>query len=116
MVFGVSFLLFPVVQDYIRPNYDGSNELIVYLLGVAPNFLPGIGLPALLYVVIPEVFNPNNIPIGTSIALKALPSRRVRRSQMIFYQLAHPSNQTFISVSPSGPSAQRRSLISLVPL
>ena len=59
MVFGVSFLLFPVVQDYIRPNYDGSNELIVYLLGVAPNFLPGIGLPALLYVVIPEVFNPN---------------------------------------------------------
>ena len=59
MIFGVSFFLFSVVQDYIRPNYDGSDETIVYLLGVAPNFLPGIGLPALLYVVIPEVFNPN---------------------------------------------------------
>jgi len=59
MIFGVSFFLFSVVQDYIRPDYDGSDGTIVYLLGVAPNFLPGIGLPALLYVVIPEVFNPN---------------------------------------------------------
>ena len=55
-VFIISFLLFPTVQDYIRPNYDGDNGVIVYLLGIAPNFLPGVGLPALLYVVIPEVF------------------------------------------------------------
>ena len=55
-VFAISFLLFPIVQNYIRPNYEGDNELVVYFLGVAPNFLPGVGLPALLYVVIPEVF------------------------------------------------------------
>ena len=55
-VFAISFLLFPIVQNDIRPNYEGDNELVVYLLGVAPNFLPGVGLPALLYVVIPEVF------------------------------------------------------------
>ena len=59
-VFIISFLLFPTVQDYIRPNYDGGNGVIVYLLGIAPNFLPGVGLPALLYVVIPEVTRPES--------------------------------------------------------
>ena len=56
-LFLISFLLFSIVQDYIRPNYDGANGIIIYLLGVAPNFLPGIGLPALLYVVIPKYPN-----------------------------------------------------------
>jgi len=60
IIFVFSFLLFPIVQDYIRPWYDGGNEIIIYLLGVAPNFLPGIGLPALLYVVIPELSKPNS--------------------------------------------------------
>ena len=59
IIFALSFLLFSIVQDYIRPNYDGANGIIIYLLGVAPNFLPVIGLPALLYVVIPEVAKPN---------------------------------------------------------
>ena len=59
-VFIISFLLFPTVQDYIRPNYDGANGIIVYLLRIAPNFLPGVGLPALLYVVIPEVTRPES--------------------------------------------------------
>ena len=52
-VFIISFCFF-LSKDYIRPNYDGGNEVIVYLLGIAPNFLPGVGLPALLYVVIPS--------------------------------------------------------------
>ena len=65
IIFAISFLLFSffaIVQDYIRPNYDGANGIIIYLLGsrIAPNFLPGIGLPALLYVVIPEVSKPNS--------------------------------------------------------
>lgn len=60
IIFVFSFLLFSIVQDYIRPWYDGGNEIIIYLLGVAPNFLPGIGLPALLYVVIPELSKPNS--------------------------------------------------------
>ncbi|MEC8047644.1 MAG: hypothetical protein VX149_09050, partial [Pseudomonadota bacterium] len=58
--FIISFLLFPTVQDYIRPNYHGGNGVIDYLLGIAPNFLPGVGLPALLYVVIPEVTRPES--------------------------------------------------------
>ena len=59
IVFGLSFLTFGLVQDYIRPNYEGGNDLIIYFLGVIPNFLPGIGLPSLLYVTIPEIFKPN---------------------------------------------------------
>ena len=48
-----------MVQDYIRPNYEGGNDLIIYFLGVIPNFLPGIGLPSMFYVTIPEIFKPN---------------------------------------------------------
>ncbi len=50
IVFGVTFLTFGLVQDYIRPNYEGGNDLIIYFLGVIPNFLPGIGLPSMFYV------------------------------------------------------------------
>ena len=57
--FGVTFLTFGLVQDYIRPNYEAENSLIIYFLGVIPNFLPGIGLPSLFYVTIPEIFKPN---------------------------------------------------------
>ena len=60
IIFGITFLLFNLVQDNIRPNYDGGNSLIIYFLGVIPNFLPGIGLPSLFYVIIPEVFKPNS--------------------------------------------------------
>jgi len=48
-----------LVQDYIRPNYDGGNNLITYFLGVLPNFLPGIGLPSLFYVTIFEFLKSN---------------------------------------------------------
>ena len=42
-----------------RPNYEGGNSLIIYFLGVIPNFLPGIGLPSMFYVTIPEIFKHN---------------------------------------------------------
>ena len=60
IIFAISFLIFPIVQDYIRPNYSGANKTITYLLGVTPNFLPGIGLPALLYAIIPEISKANS--------------------------------------------------------
>ena len=47
IIFGITFF-FSLVQDNIRPNYDGGNSLIIYFLGVIPNFLPGIGLPSFL--------------------------------------------------------------------
>ena len=56
LIFGISFLSFQIVQEYIRPNYDGSNAWIIYALGILPNFLPGIGLPSFFYVLIPELF------------------------------------------------------------
>ena len=50
-----------MVQDYIRPNYEAENSIIIYFLvsNSDLNFLPGIGLPSLFYVTIPEIFKPN---------------------------------------------------------
>jgi hypothetical protein len=86
IIFAICFLLFSIVQDYIRPNYDGANGIIIYLLGVAPNFLPGIGLPALLYVVIPEVSKPNSSLFPMS-SLQFLHLEEVSSIGMIFYGL-----------------------------
>ena len=47
LVFGVTFLTFGLVQDYIRPNYEAKNSHN-YFLGVIINFLPGIGLSKLM--------------------------------------------------------------------
>ena len=60
IIFGITFFFFSIVQHYIRPNYDGGNSLIIYFLGVIPNFLPGIGLPSFIYVIIPDVFKPHS--------------------------------------------------------
>ena len=61
IIFGFTFILFNIVQENIRPNYEGGNSLIIYFFGIIPNFLPGIGLPSLFYVIIPEVFKPNSL-------------------------------------------------------
>ena len=60
LLFGITFLFFNMVQDYIRPNYAGDSATVIYFLGIIPNFMPGIGLPALFYVVIPELFRPSS--------------------------------------------------------
>ena len=60
VIFAVCFLAFQLVQDNIRPNYSGTSFLINYILGVAPNFFPSIGIPALFVVVIP-FFDKRNI-------------------------------------------------------
>lgn len=58
-IFGLCFLAFQLVQDNIRPNYKGDHAAIIYFLGVAPNFFPAIGIPALFVVLIP-MFNQRN--------------------------------------------------------
>ena len=73
LIFGITFLSFNWVQDFIRPNYNGEHRGIIYFLGIAPNFLPAIGLPALLYVIIPELFSPETFirknTLGCSIGI-----------------------------------------------
>ena len=54
-IFVLCFIAYQQVQDNIRPNYTGLNLTIIYLLGVAPNFFPGIGIPALFVVLIPQM-------------------------------------------------------------
>jgi hypothetical protein len=54
-VFAICFVAYQQVQDHLRPGYDGQNALIIYALGVAPNFFPAAGIPALFVVLIPLV-------------------------------------------------------------
>lgn len=54
-IFALTFIAYQLVQDNIRPNYKGGNLTIKYLLGIAPNFFPSIGIPALFVVLIPEI-------------------------------------------------------------
>ena len=55
ILFASCFLSYQLVQDYIRPNYVGKSAIITYLLGVAPNFFPAIGIPSLFVVLIPQL-------------------------------------------------------------
>lgn len=54
-IFALTFIGFQQVQDNIRPNYIGDNLTIKYLLGIASNFFPAIGIPALFVILIPQI-------------------------------------------------------------
>lgn len=58
-IFALPFISYQLVQDNIRPNYQGDNLIIKYLLGIAPNFFPSIGIPALFVILIPELAKKN---------------------------------------------------------
>ena len=55
-IFAICFFAYQQIQDNIRPYYAGENSIIVYLLGVAPNFFPAVGIPALFVLALPYVF------------------------------------------------------------
>lgn len=59
-LFGICNIIYQQVQDKWRPNYSGGNEMVQYFLGVAPNYLPGIGLPAFFLILIPFMKPANN--------------------------------------------------------
>lgn len=54
-LFAFCFITFQQITDNIRPNYTGNNMTVKYLLGIAPNFFPAIGIPALFVVLIPQM-------------------------------------------------------------
>jgi hypothetical protein len=54
-VFAVCFISYQQISDNIRPEYNGDNYIIKYLLGIAPNFFPAIGIPSLFVVLIPQL-------------------------------------------------------------
>jgi hypothetical protein len=54
-IFAISFISYQQISDNIRPAYNGDNLIIKYLLGIAPNFFPAIGIPALMILIIPQL-------------------------------------------------------------
>jgi hypothetical protein len=59
ILFAFCFIAYQQIQDNIRPNYNGDSMIIKYILGVAPNFFPAIGIPAFFVVLIPAVTQKN---------------------------------------------------------
>lgn len=60
LIFAFCFTAFSQIQDNLRPSYRGDNSALKYFLGVAPNFFPAIGMPALFILIIPIVFKKYN--------------------------------------------------------
>ena len=60
LIFAFCTIAYQLIQDSIRPQYIGDNSTIKYLLGVAPNFFPAIGIPALFVLIIPYIIKQKN--------------------------------------------------------
>ena len=58
-LFAICFITYQQIIDSIRPNYSGDSITVKYLLGIAPNFFPAIGIPALFVVLIPQMKRTN---------------------------------------------------------
>lgn len=54
-IFAFCFVSYQQISDNIRPYYNGNSAIIKYLLGVAPNFFPAIGIPAVFLLIFPEL-------------------------------------------------------------
>ncbi len=58
-LFSFCFISYQQIIDNVRPNYLGNCLTVKYLLGIAPNFFPAIGIPALFVVLIPQIKRTN---------------------------------------------------------
>ena len=54
-LFALCFVSYQQIIDNIIPNYIEGNMTVKYLLGIAPIFFPGIGIPALFVALIPQM-------------------------------------------------------------
>lgn len=61
-MFAFGTLAFTLVQDYIRPHYQGESHLIPYFLGIAPNYFAGLGLCSFFVVMITHINSTSKNP------------------------------------------------------
>lgn len=94
LLFATTSLAYQLVQDTIRPNYNGDNEIIMYLLGITPNFLPAIGIPALFIILIPEISkNKTNIWLNKRKHITAIIISLIGLLSWEFVQILTPSGR-----------------------
>lgn len=60
LIFAICFAGFQYLEEVIRIDYDNRNSYVTYLLGVIPNFLPAIGMPCILVLIIKELKGKSN--------------------------------------------------------
>ena len=56
-VFALCFAGFTYLEDTVRANYTGNSDIIIYVLGFIPNYLPAVGIPCFFYAALPHVCN-----------------------------------------------------------
>ena len=56
-IFALCFAGFTYLEDAVRANYTGNSEVIIYVLGFIPNYLPALGIPCFFYATLPHIFN-----------------------------------------------------------
>ncbi len=61
-LFAFATISFTLVQDDIRPNYNGQSKLIKYILGIAPNYFAGLGLSSFFVVMINHINSSSKKP------------------------------------------------------
>ena len=61
-LFAFGTIAFTLVQDNIRPNYQGQNDIVKYLLGIAPNYFAGLGLSSFFVVMIIHINSTSKKP------------------------------------------------------
>jgi hypothetical protein len=79
-----------LIQLIIRPNYEGEISSIEYVLGVAPNFLPAIGMPALLVLTF-NLFIKKNCLSNYLIEKKHIVGNMFSVFGLIFWELIQNS-------------------------
>ena len=85
-LFAACTIIYQQIQDKYRPNYKGGNETIRYLLGIAPNFLPAIGLPAIFLLLLPLV-KPQNSKNVLWSKLKHITAMVISLSGLILWEV-----------------------------
>ena len=85
--FAATTLAYQYIQDSLRPGYTGTDPSAKYLLGVAPNFFPAVGLPALFVVLLPYVFT-NRAPTHYLVAHKGVVANAISLSGLIAWECA----------------------------
>jgi hypothetical protein len=79
-LFALGTIAFTLVQDNLRPNYHGQRDLIKYLLGIAPNYFAGLGLPSFFVVMITHINSTSKKP-STSVWLN-------RKAQVVSFSIS----------------------------
>lgn len=91
VLFAVCFVAYQQIIDHIRPAYIGTHQTFIYFMGVAPNFFPAIGIPALFVIILPHLDKNNNRWLIEKKHISAVSISLAGLISWEFFQLTSPN-------------------------